>query len=317
MRKNKPLCLIICVMIIQAVVSGNILSQIQDSARNESGWKANEAIVTKLSKDGKGTNYYENKVPEYSLPIILTSNDGTKIKTESQWIKIRRSEILELFRKNMYGRVPATEYTKEFKVVSINKNALQGMATQKQVEIVIHKEDKSVVIHLTLMTPNGIKQPVPTFLLIDPWYYKKNSPEWKEKIEYWPATEAIKRGYGMAIFDATDLDPDSFDNFKNGIHGLLDKIPRPDDAWGTISAWAWGASRCMDYLVADKSVAAGKIAIVGHSRAGKTALWAGAEDTRFALVISNESGAGGAALARRRFGETVERLNTVFPIGSV
>jgi hypothetical protein len=271
------------------------------------------SIVAKLSNDSKGANYHEEKVPVYSLPDVLKSNDGTKIKTESQWKNIRRPEIVELFRKNMFGRVPETPYKEEFNVISTNKNALKGIATQKQVEITIHRGDKSLLIHLTLLTPNGKSQPVPAFLLIDTWFSQNNYAHWKEQTEYWPVDEAIKRGYGMAIFDATDLDPDSFDNFKNGIHGLLDSNPRPDDAWGTISAWAWGASRCMDYLVTDKDVASGKVAVVGHSRAGKTALWAGAEDTRFSMVVSNESGAGGAALARRRFGETVERLNTVFP----
>ena len=313
MRKNKFLFFIPGVLFFQMVISGIIFSQIPNSVQTDSGWKADEAIVAKLSKESNGFNYYEEKVPSYSLPDMLTSNGGSKVETVSDWNNIRRPEILELFCKNMFGRVPETPYEKEFNVVSINKNALLGMATQKQVEIIIHKNDKSLLIHLTLLTPNGTLKPVPTFLLIDPWYYQKNSPGWMEKIEYWPVNEAIKRGYGMAIFDATDLDPDSFDNFKNGIHGLLDKNPRPDDAWGTLAAWAWGASRCMDYLVTDKDVAAGKVAVVGHSRAGKTALWAGAEDTRFAMVVSNESGAGGAALARRRFGETVERLNTVFP----
>jgi len=312
MRKNKFLFFILGVIVIQTGTSGILLSQIPNAVQYDSGWKASEAIVAKLSNDSKGFNYFEEKVPDYSLPDILTSNDGTKIQTESQWNKIRRPEIVELFLKNMFGRVPETLYKVEFNVVS-TKNALRGMATQKQVEITIHREDKSLLIHLTLVTPNGTLRPVPTFLLIDPWYYQKNSPDWKENIEYWPVNEAIKRGYGMAIFDATDLDPDVFDNFKNGIHGLLDVNTRPDDAWGTIAAWAWGASRCMDYLVTDKDVAANLVAVVGHSRAGKTALWAGAEDTRFAMVVSNESGAGGAALARRRFGETVERLNTVFP----
>ena len=284
MRKCKFLFFIPGLVFIQMLAPGIILSQSQDK-QNDSVWKAGKAIVAKLSNDNIGTNYYEVKVPDYTLPDVLTLNNGTKVISESQWNNIRRPEIIELFRKNMFGRVPKTPYREEFKVVSTNKNALQGMATQKQIEIIIHREDKSLLIHLTLMTPNGKLRPVPTFLLIDPWYYQKNSPDWKEKIEYWPVNEAIKRGYGMAIFDATDLDPDSFDNFKNGIHGLLDNIPRPDDAWGTIAAWAWGASRCMDYLVTDKDVAAGLVAVVGHSRAGKTSLWAGADDERRALLL--------------------------------
>jgi hypothetical protein len=186
-------------------------------------------------------------------------------------------------------------------------------ATQKEILISIESGGKLLSFNLTLFTPNNVKQPVPSFLLIDPWFSESNTPRWKQKGNYWPVEEALARGYGMAIFDASQLDPDNFDNFKNGIHAILDKNPRPDDAWGTLAAWAWGASRCMDYLVTDRNVAADKIAVVGHSRAGKTALWAGAEDTRFAMVISNESGAGGAALARRRFGETVARLNSSFP----
>jgi hypothetical protein len=229
------------------------------------------------------------------------------------WNKLRRPEIIELFRKNVYGRVPETSYSEKFKVSYLDTQALDGTATQKEVEITIDVDGKSLAIHLIMFTPNDVKHPVPAFLLIDPWLDEKSSPGWKEKDGYWPIKEALKRGYGMAVFNSSDLDPDNFDNFKNGIHGLLDQKPRPDDAWGTLAAWAWGASRCMDYLVSDKDIAPDKVAIAGHSRAGKTALWAGAEDTRFAMVVSNESGAGGAALARRRFGETVAMLNSSFP----
>jgi hypothetical protein len=188
-----------------------------------------------------------------------------------------------------------------------------GTAIQKQVDILIESGGKSLTINLSLYTPADAKQPVASFLLIDPWLADTESPHWKQKDGYFPVAEALKRGYGMAIFDASQLDPDNFDNFKNGIHGILDQSPRPADAWGTLAAWAWGASRCMDYLVTDKNVASDKVAVVGHSRAGKTALWSGAEDTRFAMVVSNESGAGGAALARRQYGETVSRLNSTFP----
>lgn len=290
-----------------------LLPYIIISAQTDKSWKASAQIVEKLSKENSGFNYYEDKVPNYTLPVILTSKDGLEIASSDLWNKIRRSEILELFRKNIFGRVPDTKYSETFKLLSLDSSVFERTATQKEILISIESGGKLLSFNLTLFTPNNVKQPVPSFLLIDPWFSESNTPRWKQKGNYWPVEEALARGYGMAIFDASQLDPDNFDNFKNGIHAILDKNPRPYDAWGTLAAWAWGASRCMDYLVTDRNVAADKIAVVGHSRAGKTALWAGAEDTRFAMVISNESGAGGAALARRRFGETVARLNSSFP----
>lgn len=283
------------------------------SAQGENNWRASTILVEKLAKERPGTNFSEEKVPAYKLPDLFTSTTGIKITSPDLWNNIRRPEILELFRRNVFGRVPSTPYNEEFKVVSLDTNAMEGFATLKQVDIIISVNVKSLIIHLTVFVPNDIKKNVPLFLLIDNWLSENSVPIWKMNGEFLPVKEALKRGYGMAVFSSSDLDPDNFDNFRNGIHGLLDKNPRPDDAWGTLAAWAWGASRCMDYLVTDKDIAHDKIAIVGHSRGGKTALWAGAEDSRFAMVVSNESGAGGAALARRRLGETVERLNTVFP----
>ena len=236
---------------------------------NES-WRASKETVEKLSKDRSEFNYYEEKVPSYTLPDILTTLDMKKVTAPQAWTKIRRGEILELLRKNVFGRVPETPYEKSFKVVNTDKNAISGAATLKQVDITITAEGKDLVIHLTLFTPNNRQKPVPAFLLIDNRGPSNTDPTRTVKSEFWPVEEAIARGYGMAVFSNSDVDPDNFDDFKNGIHGLLDKNPRPDDAWGTLAAWAWGASRCMDYLVTDKDIAADKVAVVGHSRGGKT-----------------------------------------------
>lgn len=274
--------------------------------------------ITAFAATANAKEFFRPDAPEspaYQLPDPLTAADGRKIATAEDWQKIRRPEILELFRKEVYGRVPSTPYQQTFKVVNLDPKAMGGAATLKQVEITIAAGGKSLVIHLSLFTPNKAAKPVPTFLLICNRSVSNIDPTRQTKSEFWPAEEAIARGYGIAAFFNGDVDPDKDDGFKNGIHGMLDGGKRPADAWGTIAAWAWGASRCMDYLVTDKAVAKDKVAVIGHSRGGKTALWAGAEDERFAMVCSNCSGCVGAAISRRqnKDKETVARINKGFP----
>ncbi len=283
------------------------------NAQTNVGWQASKETVEKLSKGRPEFNYYEEKVPSYSLPAVLTETNGKVVTTSDEWVKVRRPELLELFRSNVFGRVPPTPYKMDFKVANEDKKAINGTATLKEVDITITVAEKSLVIRLTTFVPNNARGPVPLFLLICNRGYDNIDPTRKIKSEFWPVEQVIERGYGIAAFYNGDVDPDSFDDFKNGIHNLLDKSPRPGDAWGSLAAWAWGASRCLDYLQTDRRIAKNKVAVVGHSRGGKTALWAGAEDQRFAMVVANESGCGGAAIARRRFGETVERINSAFP----
>jgi len=294
------------------LIATNFISADLPAQTNE-GWQASKEVIETLTEKRSDINYYEEKVPAYKLPDLLMMTDGRKVTTSRLWNTERRPEILELFRENVFGRVPESSYKESFKVVNLDRKAIGGSATLKQIDITISTESKSLVIHLSLFTPNSTKKQVPVFLLINNRGLENIDPSRKGKSEFWPVEEVIARGYGIAAFYNADVDPDNFDNFRNGIHGMLDKNLRPGDAWGTIAAWAWGASRCMDYLVTDKDVDGNKVAVVGHSRGGKTALWAGAEDARFAMVISNESGCTGAALARRRYGETVDVINTNFP----
>lgn len=251
----------------------------------------------------------------YTLPDALTAEDGRKIATAGDWTTIRRPQVLELFRQHVYGRVPDAAYQQSFKIAHQDSAAMNGAATLKQIEITIRAADKSLTIRLTLFVPNHVPKPVPTFLLICNRSPDNIDPTRAIKSEFWPAEEVVARGYGIAAFHNADVDPDKHDGFQDGIHGLLDGGQRPPDAWGTLAAWAWGASRCLDYFETDSDVAHDKVAVIGHSRGGKTALWAGAEDQRFAIVCSNDSGCGGAALNRRKTKEkeTVARINKSFP----
>ncbi len=276
------------------------------------GWQASRETIDKLSQGQTDFNYEESKVPVYTLPELLTSNNGKKIIDQNDWIKIRRPELLELFTSQVFGRVPETPYKKSIRVVKVDPRAMNGLATLKLVDIDISSNSKSITIHLGLFTPNKAIQPVPAFLLICNRVPDNIDFTRQKKSEFWPAEEVIARGYAVAAFYNADVDPDVDDQFKDGIHGLLDK-ERTAESWGTIAAWAWGASRCIDYLVTDKAISSDKIAVVGHSRGAKTALWAGASDKRIAMVVCNEAGCGGSSLSHRKYGETIERINKSFP----
>ncbi len=255
------------------------------------------------------------EMPATTLPDPLRALDGRKIATAAEWKAVRRPEVLELFRKHVYGRVPETPWTSQVEVVRRDPKAMDGAATLKELRLRVARGEKHLDIAVSLFTPNGAPGPSPVFLLICNRPRENIDPTRARRSEFWPAEEVIGRGFGIAAFHNSDLDPDKDDGFKDGVHGLLDDGPRPPDAWGTIAAWAWGASRVLDYLVTDPDVAKDRVAVIGHSRGGKTALWAGAQDERFALVISNDSGCTGASLSRRRFNgkESVARINKAFP----
>ncbi len=289
------------------------------------------------------THNDESRVPAYELPDPLVCQDGTPVTDAGTWKARRRSEILALFEEHVYGRAPGKPERLTFDVRSEAEDALDGKAVRKEVRITIGQGGKTLPIDLLLYLPAEATAPVPVFLALN--FYGNHSinadPEitlsraWmrsrseKGIVDHqateksrgvssrgWPLLDILKRGYGVATVYCGDIDPDFDDGFQNGVHPLFhkhDQTKPAADEWGTIAAWAWGLSRAMDYLVTDNAVDARRVAVMGHSRLGKTALWAGATDDRFALVISNNSGCGGAALSRREFGETVNRINTSFP----
>lgn len=258
----------------------------------------------------------EKDVPAYELPDPLLLPDGTRIESAKAWEAKGRPETLEQFRTFVYGRRPNAPDEVKFETISTDPEAMDGKAVHKRVRIIYTQEGKSFSFEASLLLPAERSGAVPVFLLINHRPVTSADPTRKTKDDFWPAEQIIARGYGAAVFQAGDVDRDraAAEARAGGARALW---PQPtgseDDAWGTIAAWAWGASRVMDYLETDADVDAQRVAVVGHSRGGKTALWAGAEDERFGLVISNNSGCTGAAISRRRFGETLEVINRVFP----
>jgi hypothetical protein len=283
------------------------------------------------------TNYDEAKVGAYTLPDPLVFNNGKPVRSARDW-KRRREEILELFEANVYGRSPKAPRDISFDVVETDRNALGGKATRKQVTIYFSSKKDGPKADLLIYIPTGARKPVPMILALnffgnqsvinDPAIRLPTIWDWKTHVKQQATEESrghdsefevekiLARGYGFATICYQNIDPDFKGGYVEGIRPLFFKPgqtePAPDD-WGAIGAWSYGLSRAMDYLEKDKDVDAKRVAIMGHSRLGKAVLWAGALDTRFAMVLSSCSGEGGASLARRDYGETVTNVVDAFP----
>ena len=283
------------------------------------GWRADGEVVRRLSENRPEIVYDEARVPTYELPNPLKRCTGELVTSPQQW-RPQREVILELFRSQMFGRRPPKPEQLRFEVLEAKSDALDGAATLKRVAIHSREGERSHQFELILFLPNAIKQPVPVFLLINNRPAENTDPTRQKKSPFWPVEAMIARGYGVAAFAYAQLAPDDRNRFRDEVIRLFgsdaatqSSAHHPADACGALAAWGWGASRVMDYFQTDPRIDAKKVAVVGHSRGGKAALWAGAEDERFALVVSNASGCGGAALSRRRFGETVAIINRNFP----
>ncbi|HEX7654815.1 MAG TPA: acetylxylan esterase [Verrucomicrobiae bacterium] len=254
-----------------------------------------------------------HEIAALQLPPALITNEGEPVSSAATWLARRRPELLESFRTNVYGRQPVGRPANlTFTMVS-ETNSMAGLAKAKQVTISYGNERGTGAIHLVLFIPMS-RLPAPCFLLICNRGARNLDPTRQLPSAFWPAEALIRRGYAAAAFCNTDVAPDRSNGFTNGVYALYDPpAGHAPDAWGAIAAWAWGASRVMDYLATDPGIDPKRIAVVGHSRGGKAALWAGAEDDRFALIVSNDSGSTGAALARGKQGENIRAINRVFP----
>ena len=288
-------------------------------------------------------NYDESKVPYYTLPDPLIGENGEVITNAQQWNEERRNEIIGMFEEHMFGTVPSKPENINYMIAETDCNAFNGQATRKQIVISITDNDKTIELNLLIYMPNNGNSKHPVFLGLN-FYGNQSissdqgitlSKNWMRtndaygivnnkateasrgvRAHRWPAEYILQQGYALATMYCGDIDPDYDDDFQNGIHSLFYKNgqtkTKPDE-WGTIAAWSWGLSRVMDYFENDASIDSKKVIVFGHSRLAKAALWAGAIDERFAIVISNDSGCGGAALSRRHFGETISSINSNFP----
>ena len=283
-------------------------------------------------------NHDENAVKPYSLPDPLTYANGKTVRSAEEWKRKRRPELLKFFADEVYGRTPTKRLIARYKVHSISRDALGGKAIRKLTTISFKNQPHSPEIHVLLYLPAGAKGPVPVFLslnfmgnhtvdadpgipLADVWSsatdHKVASEDTRARqATRWVIPSIIARGYGVATAYYGDIEPDFPGALTKGVRGMFLKPGEREFAaneWGAIGAWAWGMSRIADYLQTDHEIDPKRIALMGHSRIGKAALWAGAQDERFSIVISNDSGEGGAALSKRNFGEDVWRLNNNFP----
>ncbi len=295
-------------------------------------------------------NFDEAKMPTYVLPDPLVTDVGRPVTDAKMWWEQRRPEILSLFENEMYGRTPEFSFARDgflrrprIEVRAEKKNALGGKAVRREVRLHFTANSGGPYIDVLLYLPAVAKRPVPAFVMLnfrgnqavtdepdvfmcESWMIPRNDETVVNNRateqsrgaarSRWPIEMIIDRGYALATACYQDIDPDVDDGFQNGIHPYFYKNgqTRPaSNEWGSIGAWAWGLSRILDYLETEPRIDAARVAVAGHSRLGKTSLWAGAQDQRFAAVISNNSGCGGGTLSKRIYGETVGLLSYVRP----
>jgi hypothetical protein len=265
----------------------------------------------------------EASVPPYQLPPILVSSEGKPITTAEEWFNLRRPQLMALFGNLIYGVVPAPEspITTTFGVVKTDREFMEGKATRKDVRLRFENAKGSAEMQILVFTPNGLGQPAPAFLLHSFAGTKDDghdaSPDKPGFLRNGlPLGEFLKRGFGFVVVPQGALVAHNEVEFLKGVHPLFyrtgQSFPKANE-WGVIATVSWSASRAMDYLETDREVDAKRIAAMGHSKMGKATLWTVAQDPRFALAISAQSGCAGAALWKRNFGENMEKMVTRFP----
>ncbi len=328
MRVLGGLGLLLALALLGAIGFLAFSPMLHEVRESPAGWSALLRLAT--------VNVFEARVPDYVLPDPLAG-----LRTPDQWTASRREEVLDHFRDQIYGASPALPAPGSPRV-GPEAAVFGGRALRREVRIPLSKADPARTLDLLIHRPAEAVGPVPVFLALnfrgnqtihpDPGI--RRSERWVAdgpaeagfvdhrateasrgaRRSRWPVERIVARGYALATAYKGDLEPDHVDGFREGVRGILaEEAGIPADHWGAIAAWAWGLSRALDFLETDPAVDGRRVAVLGHSRLGKAALWAAAQDPRFAMAISNESGCMGAALSRRRFGETLWLMSRVFP----
>jgi hypothetical protein len=274
-----------------------------------------------------------------ALPNPLIMNNGASVTSVKQWETKRKPEIMKIFTSQMYGQSPVRPANMTFKVFDNDTKALDGLATRTQITVFFNGTANGPKMDILIYLPNQVKHNVPVFLglnfhgnqavnadtairISDSWMNPKDkgvlnnhatSATRGEDTPQWPLKMLLQRGYGLATIYAGDITPDNAKGQLAGVLAMYPQLQEQKDNFSAIAAWAWGLSRAMDYIETDHRIDARKVIVTGTSRMGKASVWAGATDSRFAIVISNESGAGGAKLFHHWAGENIERLCKVFP----
>jgi len=274
-------------------------------------------------EDDLDVNYDEARVPRYELPPLLVTAEGKPVTTAEEWRKVRRPQILSLFSNLVYGCVPEPQspIKTTFQVSTAKADFLCGKATRKFVQIRFENDRGRAEMLVLVFVPNAAEKPAPALMMLS--FEDTRSPGFLEKLgdesrlrNGWPVNELIKRGYGLVVVYQQSLVSHNEVEFNKGVHTLFyqdgHSFPKANE-WGVLAGMAWGAMRAMDYLETDGDIDQFWVAIMGHSKCGKAALWTAAQDERLAMAVSAQSGCAGAALWRRRSGETLEKMVTRFP----
>lgn len=241
-------------------------------------------------------SFLQSQLEKRELPPLLNFRDGTPV-IPGTWRK-RRAEILDILCKNIYGYTPKAPETVTAEIIKEDKKAFAGKAIHRQIALKFNTPKGEFSFPCNFILPKSVTNPF-VFLYIS---FRPNIPD-----QYIPAEEIIDNGYALMSFCYNDVTNDSLDgDYARGLAGMYcTGEPRKPDEWGRIGMWAFAASRALDYLWTCGEVNRNRIAVAGHSRLGKTALWAAAQDERFYMAVSNNSGFGGAAIAKRGTGERV------------